>query len=127
VSVVDEKGDGIPGQISLWSKKANDECDQDGSSCTVDVPNGLYSLNFRKHRAGRLGSGGGAGGGGEKSGGCLRARVQLKAGQKIVCKKRAEFDCDKAAQETIDCGEFAATRYGYKPSTGDGLDDSGKK
>ena len=47
---------------------------------------------------------------------------EVKAGQKVVCKKRAEFNCDKAAQETMDCGDATATRYGYKPQAGDALD-----
>jgi hypothetical protein len=126
ISVLDEHGDGIAGEIKLWSRKAEDKCVQEAQSCFVEVPAGFYTLTFLKMRAGRLGMGQGRGGAGEKTTGCLRARVQLLPGKKVVCKKRGEFNCEPGGQETMDCGEAAATRYGYTPRPGDAIDDSAK-
>ena len=123
LSVVDEKGDSMAGEISLWSRGAEEKCMQDGLSCPVQVAAGLYSMNFRKMRAGRLAQFGGTSAGGDKGSGCLRAKINLVPGKKIVCKKKAEFNCNKGAYETMDCGEAAATRYGYVPKPGDALDD----
>jgi len=92
---------------------------QYGESCTVALPTGDYSLTFRKERAGRPGSQIGGTVQSERAAGCLRARVHVVPGQKIVCKKKGEFNCAKGVYETMDCGNAAAVRYGYKPKPGD--------
>ena len=124
VSVVDEKGDSIAGEILLWSRGTEEKCMQDGASCPVQVAAGFYSMHFRKMRAGRLAQFGGTSAGGDKASGCLRARINLVPGLKITCRKKAEFNCSKGANETMDCGEAAASRVGYLPKPGDALDDS---
>jgi hypothetical protein len=124
VQVVDEAGEVILGNVSFWSRKGVEECSIDNSdSCTISLPTGDYSFTFRKVRAGRVGGSIGGTTGGEKAAGCLRARVHVVPGTKIVCKKRAEFNCAKGAYETMDCGNSAAVRYGYKPKPA-GEDDS---
>ena len=45
--------------------------------------------------------------------------MHVVPGQKIVCKKKGEFNCAKGVYETMDCGNAAAVRYGYKPKPGD--------
>jgi hypothetical protein len=129
VSVVDEKGDSIAGEVSLFGKGVDEKCLQDGYSCPIDAPAGTFALSFRKMRAGRLanlGSANPTGSGSansDKGVGCLRARVQVTPGQKIVCKKKAEFNCARGVWDTMDCGDANASKFGYKPAKGDGLDD----
>ncbi|MGZ6142236.1 MAG: hypothetical protein ACXWLM_02805 [Myxococcales bacterium] len=124
VQVTDELGDSLIGNISLWSRNTQDKCEQYGSACTVAVPTGDYSMTFRKERAGRPGSSIGGTVQSERSAGCLRARVHVVPGQKIVCKKTGEFNCAKGVYETMDCGNAAAVRYGYKPKPGDEPEDA---
>jgi hypothetical protein len=121
VTVTDELGEPLLGTISFWSRSTQDKCTLYGSSCTVAVPTGDYSMSFRKERAGRVASQVGGTVQSEKSAGCLRARVHVVPGQKIACKKRkeAEFNCARGANETMDCGTAAAVRYGYKPRADD--------
>jgi hypothetical protein len=125
ISVVDEKGDSIAGEISLFGKDVDEKCLQDGYSCPIEAPAGTFALSFRKMRAGRLASLGSANPTGSSSAnsdkgvGCLRTRVQFVPGKKIVCKKKAEFNCARGVWDTMDCGEASASRYGYKPSKGD--------
>lgn len=119
VQVVDELGEPLLGTSSLWSRDTNDKCVQYGQSCTVALPSGDYSLIFRKERAGRPGSQLGGTVQSEKAAGCLRARVHVVPGQKIVCKKKADYSCEKGVDETMDCGNAAAVRYGYRPRPGD--------
>jgi hypothetical protein len=119
VQITDELGDPLLGTSSFWSRNTQDKCVQYGSSCAVSVPTGDYSLTFRKERAGRPGSQIGGPVQTEKSAGCLRARVHVTPGQKIVCKKKGEFNCAKGVYETMDCGGAAAMRYGYKPRPDD--------
>jgi hypothetical protein len=119
VSIVDEKGDGLAGEIIVKSRLVDEKCVQEAQSCYLDVPAGFYLLRFVKMRAGHLGQAGGGSVGSEKASGCLRARVQFVPGKKIVCRKRAEFNCAGAAQETMDCGEASAARYGYQPKPED--------
>ena len=114
VTVVDEAGDPLLGSISFWSRNANDECTVYGSSCSVSVPTGDYSFTFRKQRAGRVGSSIGGQVQAERNAGCLRARVHITPGQKVTCKKKADFNCARGVYETMDCGSAAAVRYGYK-------------
>ncbi len=116
VSVTDELGEPLLGTISFWSRNTQDKCVLYGTACAVAVPLGDYAMGFRKERAGRPGSQIGGTVQSEKSGGCLRAKVHVIPGQKIVCKKRqeAEFNCARGANETMDCGNSAAARYGYK-------------
>jgi hypothetical protein len=121
VAVTDELGEPLLGTISFWSRITQDKCVLYGTGCTVAVPVGDYTMSFRKERGGRPGSSVGGTVQSEKQGGCLRARVHVVPGQKIVCKKRKEmdFNCAKGASETMDCGTAAAVRYGYKPSPED--------
>ena len=128
VSVVDERGESIAGEISLFGKDVDEKCLQDGYSCPIEAPAGTFALSFRKLRAGRLASLGSANPTGsgssnkEKGVGCLRTRVNFVPGKKIVCKKKAEFNCARGVWDTMDCGEANASRFGYKPAKGDGLD-----
>ena len=119
VQVTDELGEPLIGTSSFWSMRTNDKCVQYGSSCTVAVPLGDYSFTFRKERAGRVATQIGGTVQSERSAGCLRARVHVVPGQKIVCKKHGEFTCAKGVYETMDCGAAAAVRYGYKPKPGE--------
>ncbi|TMA32895.1 MAG: hypothetical protein E6J88_01640 [Deltaproteobacteria bacterium] len=119
VQIVDELGDPLLGTSSFWARATQDKCVQYGESCTVALPTGDYSLTFRKERAGRPGSQIGGTVQSERAAGCLRARVHVVPGQKIVCKKKGEFNCAKGVYETMDCGNAAAVRYGYKPKPGD--------
>lgn len=119
VSITDELGEPLLGNLSFWSRNTQDKCQQYGASCTVALPTGDYALSFRKERAGRPGSQIGGTVQSEKQAGCLRARVHVVPGQKVVCKKRGEFNCAKGANETLDCGTSAAVRYGYKPRPDD--------
>ena len=119
VTVLDEAGEPILGQVSFWSRNKEDYCSVDGSSCFVSVPTGDYAFTFRKVRAGRVGGSIGGTTGGEKTGGCLRSRVHVIPGTKITCKKTAEFNCNRGAYETMDCGASAAVKYGYKPKPED--------
>jgi len=119
VQVVDELGEPLLGTSSMWSMRSQDQCTQYGGSCTVAVPLGDYALTFRKERAGRPGSSIGGQVQAEKAAGCLRARVHVVPGRKIVCKKNGEFNCAKGVYETMDCGSAAAVRYGYKPKPED--------
>ena len=115
VQIVDELGEPLLGSSSFWSRNVQDKCIQSGEACTVALPTGDYSLTFKKERAGRAGSQIGGTVQSERSAGCLRARVHVVPGQKIVCKKKADFNCEKGVYETMDCGAAAAVRYGYKP------------
>lgn len=117
LNVTDELGEPLLGTIDLWSKKNQDKCVLYGSGCSVALPVGDYTMTFRKERAGRAGTQVGGTVQSEKSAGCLRARVHIVPGQKVTCKKRkeAEFNCARGANETMDCGDAAAVRYGYKP------------
>ena len=130
VSVVDEKGDSIAGEISLFGKDVDEKCLQDGYSCPIDAPAGTFALSFRKLRAGRLASLGSANPTGsgsansDKGVGCLRTRVNFVPGKKIVCKKTAEFNCARGVWDTMDCGEASAARFGYKPAKGDGIEEA---
>ena len=119
VSIVDEQGEPLLGSASFWSRNTNDKCVQYGASCAVAIPTGDYSLTFRKERAGRVASQVGGTVQSEKAAGCLRARVHVIPGQKIVCRKTRPFDCAKGAYDNMDCGGAAAVRYGYKPQPGD--------
>jgi hypothetical protein len=119
VAVLDEAGEPLLGNVSFWSRNRTDECTVYGSSCAVSLPTGDYSFTFRKERAGRTGSSIGGMVPTEKLAGCLRSRVHVTPGQKIVCKKTGEFNCARGAYETMDCGNSAAVRYGYKARPGD--------
>ena len=119
VTVGDELGEPLLGNISFWSRHTQDKCQLYGSSCTVALLTGDYALTFRKERAGRVASQIGGTVQSEKQAGCLRARVHVVPGQKIVCKKKGEFNCAKGASETLDCGTAAAVRYGYQPRPDD--------
>ncbi len=118
VQVTDEGGEPLLGNISLWSRGANDRCEQYGSACAVSVPAGTYTLVFRKERAGRVASQIGGTVQSEKSAGCLKVRVKLIPGQKIACRKKGEFNCEKGALGNLDCGD-ASNLYGYTPQAGD--------
>ena len=128
ISVVDEKGESLAGEISVFGRNVDERCMQDGYSCPIEAPAGTFALSFRKMRAGRVGSlasanpSGGQATSSAKGVGCLRARVQLLPGKKIVCKKKAEFNCTVGVWETMDCGDASAARYGYQPTKGDDLD-----
>jgi hypothetical protein len=124
VQIVDEQGEPLLGTSSFWSRDTNDKCVQYGASCAVALPTGDYSLTFRKERAGRPGSSLGGTVQSEKSAGCLRARVHVVPGQKIVCKKTQPFNCEKGVYDNMDCGAAAAVRYGYKPQPGDQAPDA---
>ena len=122
VTVTDEGGEPLLGTVSFWARgDTQDKCVLYGTSCTVALATGDYAMSFRKERAGRVASQVGGTVQSEKSAGCLRARVHVVPGQKITCRKRkeAEFNCAKGANETMDCGAAAATRYGYKPRPDD--------
>jgi hypothetical protein len=119
VTVVDEGGEPILGEVSFWSRLNTDHCTVDSTSCAVALPTGDYSFTFRKVRAGRVGGSIGGSVGGEKMAGCLRARVHVTPGTKVVCKKSADFNCARGVYETMDCGASAAKRYGYKPRPDD--------
>ena len=110
VTVVDETGDAIPGEARFWSRAQGDQCSVSNQSCDLSLPAGDYSFTFRKVRAGSVGGSIGGSTGGERGAGCLRARVHLVPGTKVVCKKRGEFNCAKGANETMDCGPAAAPR-----------------
>ena len=119
VQIVDEQGEPLLGTSSFWSHEATEDCTQYGESCAVALPGGDYSLTFHKERAGRPGGSIGGAVSAEKSAGCLRARVHVVPGQKIVCRKKADFNCAKGVYETMDCGNAAAVRYGYEPKPED--------
>lgn len=112
--VIDDEGHSLAGEISLWSRRADDSCETDDSTCSVNLPGGYYSMTFRKARPSRMGAAGGVQGL-DRYKGCLRARVQLVPGRAIRCKQTQEFNCARGAYDTMDCGESTATRYGYKP------------
>lgn len=117
ITVTDESGESILGEAFFYKGATKESCVIYGSSCTVAVPAGDYSLTFRKERAGRAGS---SIGGTVSSGrlkGCLRAVVHVVPGQKLFCKKKGEFNCAKGAYETLDCGDASAVKSGYKPGT----------
>lgn len=118
VQVTDELGEPLIGSTELWSRNSKDGCEQYGSSCTVAVPAGMYTLTFRKERAGRPGSRIGGSVSTEKSAGCLRVRIKVVPGQKISCKKVGEFNCSRGVYGNVDCGA-ASNVYGYKPQVGD--------
>ncbi len=130
ISIIDEKGDAIAGEISLFGKGVDEKCRQDGYSCPIEAPAGTFALSFRKMRAGRLASLGSANPTGSSSSnsdkgiGCLRTRVQFVPGKKIVCKKKAEFNCTRGVWDTMDCGEASASRFGYQPTKGDALEEA---
>ncbi len=118
VQVVDEAGEPLLGMVSLWSKNGQDQCEQYGSACTVAVPSGMYTMVFRKERAGRVATQIGGTVQSEKSAGCLKVKVKLVPGQRIACKKTGEFNCAKGAWGNMDCGA-ASNVYGYKPQPAD--------
>ena len=118
LSVVEEGGSSVPGEYSMWSPKNKDGCETSGSGCSVALPEGDYYLTFKKLRGGRLASSGGGNAGGDRASGCLRARVHLLPGVEIKCKKIAEYNCQRAATETMDCGPASSVQYGaaqHKP------------
>jgi hypothetical protein len=118
LSVLDEGGGSVPGTYEMWGPREKDNCETSGSGCSVALPEGDYYLTFRKLRGGRLASAGGGNAGGDRSSGCLRARVHLVPGVEIKCKKIAEYNCQRAATETMDCGPASSAKYGaaqHKP------------
>src|SRR5262249_11538161 len=86
IQVLDRSGQPLSGSITLWSRGDKDNCTIYGSSCTVALPTGDYSVTFHKERAGRVGGSIGGPVQGTKSSGCLRARVHVVPGQKVQCK-----------------------------------------
>jgi hypothetical protein len=128
ISVVDEKGEAIAGEITLFGHDVKEACVQEGYSCSVDIPSGNFALTFRKLRAGRLAGLGSASpgssmstGSGGKLAGCLRTRVHATAGQKLVCKKSGDWGCFKGMWTNLDCGPAA---LGLQARPADGLDDA---
>lgn len=114
LTVIDDEGHNLAGEISLWSRRADESCDVDDVSCTVNLPGGFYSMTFRKARPARMGGAGGRQGL-DSYRGCLRARVQLVPGRAIKCKQTQDFNCARGAYDTMECGESTASKYGYKP------------
>ncbi|MBS2024423.1 MAG: hypothetical protein JST92_18640 [Deltaproteobacteria bacterium] len=118
VQVLDEAGKPIAGTFEFYSRVATDQCEADDSGCGVHLSAGYYSLTFRKVRAARMSSGIGGTTGGDRYSGCLRERINLVPGKKIVCKKTQEYNCGRGIFDNMDCGEFNSQRYGYKPVPG---------
>jgi hypothetical protein len=114
VVVTDEAGEVLAGEVSLYSRSAEDRCETDDHPCSMRVPGGFYSIGFRKARPTRVTSGIGGSTGDERYRGCLRARVKLVPGTMITCKKQLEFNCARGAYDTMECGPATAARYGYK-------------
>jgi hypothetical protein len=119
IEVHDQGGDPLLGSMSFWSRDKKDNCTVYGASCSVSLPAGDYSVTFHKERAGRVASQVGGPVQEARRSGCLKARVHLVPGQKIVCRQTGEFNCSAGAYGNLDCGGSDAARYGYKPAEGD--------
>jgi hypothetical protein len=119
IQVLDEQGEPLLGVIGLWSRANKDDCTIYGSGCTIALPTGDYTLSFHKERSGRVGSSIGGQVTQARRSGCLRARVHVIPGQKIVCKKIGEYSCNQGAYGNLDCGTSDAARYGFKPTPAD--------
>jgi hypothetical protein len=117
--VLDRSGEPLLGTINLWSRGDKDNCTIYGSSCTVSLPTGDYSVTFHKEPAGRVSGSVGGQVQDTKASSCLRARVHVVPGQKVVCKKTGEFTCAQGAYGNLDCGESDSARYGFKPTPQD--------
>ena len=96
VTVGDEAGEPLLGNITFWSRDTQDKCQLYGASCAVALPTGDYALNFRKERAGRPGSQIGGTVQSEKQSGCLRARVHLPPA--LLPRSSPEIDRPSAAE-----------------------------
>jgi hypothetical protein len=119
IQVLDQGGDPMLGSMSFWSRNAKDTCSVNASSCAVAIPAGDYSFTFHKERAGRPGSSIGGQVQEAKRSGCLKARVHVVPGQKIVCKQTGDFNCNSGAYGNLDCGASDAARFGAKPAAED--------
>jgi hypothetical protein len=119
IEVLDSDGSPLLGSVSFWSRDAKDECTVYGSTCSISLPTGDYSVTFHKERAGRAGGSIGGQVQSTRRSGCLRARVHVIPGQKISCRKIGEFSCSQGAYGNLDCGQSDAARYGFKPTPQD--------
>jgi hypothetical protein len=112
IQVVDQAGDPLIGSMSFWSRGPKDKCTVYGASCSVALPAGDYSFTFHKERAGRPGSSIGGQVQEAKRSGCLKARVHVVPGRKIVCKQVGDFNCFSGAYGNLDCGAADAAKSG---------------
>ena len=115
IIVLDETGEPILGEVQLWSRKIQDQCTVYDEGCGLSLPGGAYSFTFRKLRSGTFASSSGGGSGSQRGAGCLKAKITLVPGEKVVCKKTADFNCNRGAFGSLDCGKANEARYGYKP------------
>jgi hypothetical protein len=114
IQVLDQTGDPMLGSMSFWSRNTKDSCSVNATSCGVTLPAGDYSFTFHKERAGRPGSSIGGQVQEAKRSGCLKARVHVVPGQKIICKQTGDFNCNAGAYGNLDCGASDAARSGSK-------------